>query len=87
MPDEICTLIGWPQPPDRTARLRRFCDAYGLDDPMAMLDAIERRIEAMAATGTALAAIGEPPYGDEWLRVIKPRLTRDLTFVRAFPRR
>jgi hypothetical protein len=28
--DEVCRRMGWQTPPDRLARLRRFCDAYGL---------------------------------------------------------
>lgn len=28
--DEVCRRMGWQTPPDRIARLRCFCDAYGL---------------------------------------------------------
>lgn len=28
--DEVCRRMGWETPPDRMARLRCFCDAYGL---------------------------------------------------------
>ena len=40
-PDPFCRMVGFPDPPDRGARLRRFCDAYGLDDRLELLDSVE----------------------------------------------
>jgi hypothetical protein len=83
VPDEICSLIGWPAPPDRARRTRIFCEAYGLEQRAALMETADRRIEAMIATGLARNAAGEPKYGGEWLEVMKPRLVRDLDFVRS----
>jgi aminoglycoside phosphotransferase (APT) family kinase protein len=83
IPDEICALIGWPEPPDRPARTRAFCDAYGLSDRRAILDVMIQRIEVVIATGMARNAAGDPRHGDEWLRIIRPRLLRDIAFIRT----
>ena len=40
-PDGFWPRPGCAQPPDRIARLRMFCDAYGVEDRLALLDAIE----------------------------------------------
>lgn len=47
--DEHCRAMGWITPPDRAARLRLFCDAYGLDSPARgdLLPLVRRRIEAL----------------------------------------
>jgi aminoglycoside phosphotransferase (APT) family kinase protein len=83
VPDEVCTIIGWTRPPDRPARLRAFCEAYGLADWSHILEVMVRRIEVMVATGMAAHEAGDPIHGDEWLRVMKPRLLRDMAFIRA----
>ncbi|MEX1253348.1 MAG: phosphotransferase [Dehalococcoidia bacterium] len=83
LPDEICSLIGWPEPPDRARRTQLFCDAYGLEQRSGLMETAERRVDSMIATGLARNAAREPKYGDEWLRVMKPRLVRDLEFVRS----
>ncbi len=40
-PDSFWPRPGCPAPPDRPARLRLFCDAYGVDDRLTLLDAVE----------------------------------------------
>jgi len=40
-PDRYWPRPGWPWPMDRPARLRMFCDAYGVEDRIGFLDAIE----------------------------------------------
>lgn len=40
-PDHFCRLVGFPEPPDRPARLRLFCVAYGLENRLDFLDGIE----------------------------------------------
>ena len=40
-PDRYWPRPGCPEPPDRPARLRLFCDAYDVDDRLALLDAVE----------------------------------------------
>jgi hypothetical protein len=83
MPEEICTLIGWTAPPDRPTRLRAFCAAYGLADASSILDLMVRRIEAMVATGTSLNAAGDAEHGEQRLRAMRPRLLRDIAFIRS----
>lgn len=83
VPDDICTIIGWPEPPDRPMRLAAFCEAYGRVDVSRVLDVMHRRVGVLIATGMAAHAAGDPQYGDEWLRVMRPRLVRDLAFIRA----
>lgn len=40
-PDGFWPRPGCPWPPDRIARLRLFCDAYGVEDRLALLGTIE----------------------------------------------
>ncbi len=40
-PDQFCRVVGFLEPPDRGARLRLFCEAYGLDDSLDLLDKVE----------------------------------------------
>jgi hypothetical protein len=44
-----------------------------------------RRIEVMIATGMTLHAAGDAEHGDQWLQVMRPRLQRDLAFIRSQP--
>lgn len=87
IPDEICAIIGWSAPPDRPRRLRIFCEAYGRSYLPGIFDVMARRIEVMIATGLARNAAGDPLYGHEWMRVMRPRLLRDLAFIRTQDRR
>ena len=38
--DQFCRVVGFLEPPDRGARLRLFCEAYGLDDSLYLLDKV-----------------------------------------------
>ena len=49
MPDAHCVDEGWPTPPDRAARLRLFCEAYGLADRGGVIAMVQRRITALMA--------------------------------------
>jgi hypothetical protein len=49
MPDAHCVDEGWPTPPDRAARLRLFCEAYGLADRAGVIAMVQRRITALMA--------------------------------------
>jgi len=40
-PDRYWPRPGCPRPPDRVARLRLFCDAYGIEHRFAVVDSIE----------------------------------------------
>ena len=83
VPDEICSLLGWNEPPDRLRRTQIFCNAYGI----AVHDVFRtmgRRIELMIATGVAGNADGNPRFGEFWMTVMRQRLLRDLKFVRSY---
>lgn len=45
--DQHCLNMGWQTVPDRAARLRLFCDAYGLEDRSALIETVIQRLEAM----------------------------------------
>lgn len=47
MTDAHCAEWGWQIPPDRAARLKLFCDAYGLDDRHKLIATVIQRIEAL----------------------------------------
>jgi hypothetical protein len=83
VPDEICSLLGWSEPPNRLRRTHLLCDSYGIDTG-DLLPTIERRIELMIATGVAGNVDGNPRFGDFWMNVMRLRLLRDLDFVRSF---
>jgi hypothetical protein len=42
--DQSCRDFGWETPPDRTARVRAFLDAYGTFDADGLVEMAERRI-------------------------------------------
>ncbi len=84
VPDEICSsILGWNEPPDRLRRTQIFCDAYGIevDDVFRTMG---RRIELMIAAGVAGSADRNARFGDFWMTVMRPRLLRDLQFVRSY---
>lgn len=47
MTDTHCLELGWQSPPDRVSRLRKFCDAYGLDKRESLINTVIQRIEAL----------------------------------------
>ena len=47
MTDVHCLEMGWQSPPDRPARLKLFCDAYGLEDRSTLMETVIQRIEAL----------------------------------------
>jgi len=56
--DSECVGQGWSAPPNRSARLRLLCDAYGLADRRMLIPAIRARIAGTAAWIEAGAASG-----------------------------
>lgn len=47
MTDTHCIAMGWQSPPDRIARLKLFCDAYGLENRTRLIDSVIQRLEAL----------------------------------------
>jgi len=45
--DAHCFDMGWHTPPNRMARLKLFCDAYGLEDRSALIEMVIHRLEAL----------------------------------------
>lgn len=58
--DASCLAFGFGEPPDRIGRLRRFLDAYGLDDRAGLLEMAVRRIEGLRDDILQRAAAGDP---------------------------
>lgn len=61
-PDRFWPRPGCPKPPDRIARLRLFCDAYGVEDRLVLLDAIEAFQRRSLTTTVELGEQGISPY-------------------------
>jgi len=61
-PDGFWPRPGCPRPPDRIRRLRLFCDAYGVEDRLALLDAVEASLQANLAEDVELGGQGILPY-------------------------
>ncbi len=45
--DSHCQDLGWNPIPDRQARLKLFCDAYGLDDRGALIETVIQRLQVL----------------------------------------
>lgn len=45
--DTHCLNMGWQEIPNRTAHLRLFCDAYGLENRDGLIEMVIQRIEAL----------------------------------------
>ena len=45
--DAHCLDAGWQSPPDRATRLKKFCDAYGLEDRTQLMDTVIQRLEEL----------------------------------------
>ena len=61
-PDRFWPRPGCPAPPDRPARLRLFCDGYGVDDRLGLLDAVEALLRDELADTVELGQRGVWPY-------------------------
>jgi len=61
-PDRFWPRPGCPEPPDRVARLRLFCDAYGIEDRLGFLDAIEAHLREHLTETVELGARGVWPH-------------------------
>jgi Phosphotransferase enzyme family len=81
---------GWPAGIDeRTARLRSFCDAYGLElhDRGRLVQMIERRIQCGLDTGEAWARAGKPGWSALWRESThRDGVLRDLAYVKEHRR-
>jgi hypothetical protein len=63
--DRTCERLGYPVP-SRPARLRIFCDAYGLDDRNALLPTVSERIRALYETARSWGEAGKPGWREVW---------------------
>lgn len=61
-PDGFWPRPGCPRPPDRIRRLRLFCDAYGVEDRLALLDAVEASLKDELAETVDFGGQGIAPY-------------------------
>ena len=60
--DDHARQYGFDEPPDRRARLRVFCEAYGWPDIAAVLDEVERYWEEEIARTSTFGALGIHPW-------------------------
>ena len=61
-PDPFWPRPGCPEPPDRAARLRLFCDGYGVGDRLGFLETIEAFLEDELDETIELGSQGIEPY-------------------------
>lgn len=47
--DDHCQRLGWNPIPDRRARLKLFCDAYGLQDREQVIPTVIQRLDSLVA--------------------------------------
>ena len=82
-PDHFCRAVGFSELPDRGARLRLFCDAYGLTDCSGLLDAVEVFMRDGLRELVELGGAGVLPFS-RWLARGEDRHLRwDLDWVVA----
>jgi len=74
MTDAHCLEMGWQSPPDRLARLRLFCDAYGLDNREPLIETVIQRIEAL------LQYMRENTFNEDHM----PFYLEDIAYIRAY---
>lgn len=79
--DAECLRIGWPAPPDRLARVRLFCDAYGIACDERLWDAVRERMRWYRAQVLAAQAAPATPGAAPWLKVDPALVARDMAFV------
>ena len=79
--DAECVRIGWPAPPDRLARVRLFCDAYGVPVDAALWEAIGERMRWYRQQVLSAHASPTAPGSAPWLKVDPVLVERDMAFV------
>lgn len=77
--DPHCRDMGWQTPPDRAARLKLFCDAYGLENREMLIETVIKRLEALVSHMKANSSNLEhiPIYLDDlaYIRANQQRLS------------
>jgi hypothetical protein len=81
--EEHARVLGVPLPVDRPGRLRRFCDAYGLDDRSGLLDMLVERVEAVCELIVDRAAEGDPAFQRMLAEGHETSYRRDLGFIES----
>ena len=73
--DAHCSRCGWEAPPDRAARLRLFCDAYGVADRSQLIATVRARLAALVEHMTSTRSNVEhiPIYVDDLAYVERQR--------------
>lgn len=82
-PDHFCRAVGFSELPDRGARLRLFCDAYGLTDRTSLLDVIEEYLRGGLREIVELGGQGVLPFSRYLARGADRFLRWDLDWVGA----
>jgi Ser/Thr protein kinase RdoA (MazF antagonist) len=82
--DAECVRIGWPEPPDRVARVRRFCAAYGTPVDAALWESVAARQRWYLRQVLAAVTAPHAPGASAWLKVDPALVRRDMAWLAAF---
>lgn len=85
-PDHFCRAAGFPELPDRGARLRLFCDAYGLTDRSHVVDSVESYMTQGLREIAELGGAGVMPFSRFLARGEDRYVRWDLEWVLAHRR-
>jgi aminoglycoside phosphotransferase (APT) family kinase protein len=80
--DATCERLGYPIP-SRPARLRTFCDAYGLENRQSLLPTVCERIRVLYDTARTWGEEGRPGWRDVWADTRGEQWLRGLRYVEA----
>lgn len=80
--DATCRQLGYPVR-SRSARLRIFCDAYGLDHREALLATVCQRIRVLYDTAKSWGEAGRPGWREVWQATRGEQWLRGLSYVEA----
>jgi len=82
--DAECVRIGWPEPPDRLARVERFCAAYGLPVDAALWESVAERQRWYLCQVLAAASAPHAPGASPWLKVDPAVVVADMAWLEGW---
>jgi hypothetical protein len=82
-PDGFCSHAGFAELPDRPRRLRLFCEAYGVEDPDAVLGAIDDFLDSTLQRICERGSSGVSPFATFLANGEDEYLGLDLAWFRA----
>jgi Phosphotransferase enzyme family len=79
-PDEDCARLGFPSVP-RGPRIRLFCDAYGFEQRLELLDTVARRQRSLYETARAWGSAGRRGWAEVWRETRGEQWLRSLRYL------